>query len=61
MELSGAVHGGLIVLQAKQLTDLPQINLAVVQSLKSGVYVNIIGGAFSQCAFLLSSCRGCCT
>ncbi len=38
--------------QAKQLVDLPQINTAVVQSLRGGVYMNLIGGAFSQCALL---------
>lgn len=31
---------------------MPQINPAVVQSLRGGIYMNIIGGAFSQCALL---------
>lgn len=38
--------------QAEQLADVPQINPAVVQSLRGGIYMNIIGGAFSQCALL---------
>ena len=41
--------------QAKQLADLPQIDTAVVQSLRSGVYMNLIGGAFSQCVLAGSS------
>ena len=36
--------------QAKQLVDLPQISTAVVQSMRSGIYLNLIGGALSQCA-----------
>ena len=46
------VNSDMLLLQAQQLTDVPQINPAVVQSLKSGVYMNIISGAFSQCALL---------
>ena len=37
------------IMQAKQLApDLPQINLAVVQSLQSGIYLDIISGALSE-------------
>ena len=46
--------------QAEQLTQVPQINPATVQSLKGGVYMNIIGGAFSQCALLRTLALICC-
>ena len=37
------------IMQAKQLApDLPQIDLAVVQSLQSGIYLDIISGALSE-------------
>ena len=49
---AGVNLNGADLMQAKQLVDIPQIDAAVVQSLKSGVYMNIIGGAFSQCASL---------
>ena len=39
------------IMQAKQLApDLPQIDLAVVQSLQNGIYLDIISGALSECA-----------
>jgi hypothetical protein len=48
------------LLQAQKLADMPQINTATVQSLKSGVFMNILGGGLSQCAFWqrVSTLRG---
>ena len=45
------------IMQAKQIApDLPQIDLAVVESLKSGIYLDIISGALSECAIVNNSC-----
>jgi hypothetical protein len=37
------------IMQAKQLApDIPQIDLAVVRSLRNGIYLDILSGALSE-------------
>jgi hypothetical protein len=48
-------RAGQRIIMAKQLSpDIPQIDLAIVRSMQSGIYLSLLSGAVSQCA----SCSG---
>ena len=43
-------RAGQRIVAAKQLSpDIPQIDLAIVASMKGGIYMNLVSGALSQC------------
>jgi hypothetical protein len=43
------------IMQAKQMApDIPEIDLAVVQSLQSGIYLDILSGALSECVAMMA-------
>ena len=49
-------RAGQRIIMAKQLSpDIPQIDLAIVRSMQSGIYLSLLSGAVSQCASCASS------